>query len=220
MSANTIKTNTLLAEQIADALLRIQAVTLRPNQPFTWASGMKSPIYCDNRLTISYPEIRELIAEGFIALIRDNFPDVEVIAGAATGGIPHAAWVAQKLNLPMVYVRDKAKGHGKENLIEGVIRPGQKTVVIEDLISTGGSSLKVALAVNEAGAHTQGVLGIFSYQFEKAKEAFEGAGIPFETLSNYTTLVDVALRQGSIQQQDLELLKAWRLNPSEYGKQA
>ncbi|GAA4857565.1 orotate phosphoribosyltransferase [Paenibacillus vulneris] len=220
MSANTIKTNTLLAEQIADALLRIQAVTLRPNQPFTWASGMKSPIYCDNRLTISYPEIRELIAEGFIALIRDNFPDVEVIAGAATGGIPHAAWVAQKLNLPMVYVRDKAKGHGKENLIEGVIRPGQKTVVIEDLISTGGSSLKVALAVNEAGAHTQGVLGIFSYQFEKAKEAFEGAGVPFETLSNYTTLVDVALRQGSIQQQDLELLKAWRLNPSEYGKQA
>ncbi|WP_028549317.1 orotate phosphoribosyltransferase [Paenibacillus sp. UNC451MF] len=220
MSTNTIRTNTLLAEQIADALLRIKAVTLRPNQPFTWASGMKSPIYCDNRLTISYPEIRELIAEGFIALIRENFPDVEVIAGAATGGIPHAAWVAQKLNLPMVYVRDKAKGHGKENLIEGVIRPGQKTVVIEDLISTGGSSLKVALAVNEAGAHAQGVLGIFSYQFEKANEAFGSAGIPFETLTNYTTLVDVALKQGSIQQQDIELLKAWRLNPSEYGKQS
>ncbi|WP_282941561.1 orotate phosphoribosyltransferase [Paenibacillus sp. RC67] len=218
MTTNTIRTNTLLAEQIADALLRIQAVTLRPNQPFTWASGMKSPIYCDNRLTISYPEIRELIAEGFISLIRENFPDVEVIAGAATGGIPHAAWVAQKLNLPMVYVRDKAKGHGKENLIEGVIRPGQKTVVIEDLISTGGSSLKVAVAVNEAGAQAQGVLGIFSYQFEKATEAFASAGIPFETLSNYTTLVDVALKQGSIQQQDLELLKSWRLNPSEYGK--
>ncbi len=121
-----IRTNHELAERIASDLLAIGAVALRPNQPFTWTSGLKSPIYCDNRLTISYPEIRERIAEGFVSLIRDNFPDVEVIAGAATGGIPHAAWVAQKLNLPMVYVRDKAKGHGKENLIEGSIKPGQK----------------------------------------------------------------------------------------------
>ncbi|MFE5319834.1 orotate phosphoribosyltransferase [Paenibacillus sp. NPDC056579] len=220
MSTKTISTNPQLAERIAAALLQIEAVALRPDpsQPFTWTSGLKSPIYCDNRLTISYPEIRELIADGFVSLIRDNFPDVEVIAGAATGGIPHAAWVAQKLNLPMVYVRDKAKGHGKENLIEGRIRPGQKTVVIEDLISTGGSSLKVALAVNDAGANALGVLGIFSYQFDKATEAFAGAGIPFETLSNYTTLLDVALKQGSIQESDVEVLKSWRVNPSEYGK--
>ncbi|MFH5182859.1 orotate phosphoribosyltransferase [Paenibacillus sp. TAB 01] len=218
MSTKTISTNPQLAEQVAAALLNIQAVALRPNEPFTWTSGLKSPIYCDNRITISYPEVRELIADGLVALIRENFPDAEVIAGAATGGIPHAAWVAQKLNLPMVYVRDKAKGHGKENLIEGYIQPGQKTVVIEDLISTGGSSLKVALAVNDAGAQALGVLGIFSYQFEKAVEAFSGAGIPFETLTNYSVLVDVALKQGSIQASDLEALKAWRLNPSEYGK--
>lgn len=218
MSIKTIATNPELAQRIAAALLQIQAVALRPNQPFTWTSGLKSPIYCDNRLTISYPDIRELIADGFVSLIRENFPDVEVIAGAATGGIPHAAWVAQKLNLPMVYVRDKAKGHGKENLIEGAIQPGQKAIVIEDLISTGGSSLKVALAVNDSGAHALGVLGIFSYQFEKAAEAFGSAGVPFETLTNYTTLLDVALKQGNIEQQDLEALKAWSLNPSEYGK--
>ncbi|KPV57014.1 MULTISPECIES: orotate phosphoribosyltransferase [Paenibacillus] len=218
MTTPSIRINPELAGQIAADLLAIGAVALRPQQPFTWTSGLKSPIYCDNRLTISFPEIRERIAEGFVTLIRDNFPDAEVIAGAATGGIPHAAWVAQKLGLPMVYVRDKAKGHGKENLIEGLIKPGQKTVVIEDLISTGGSSLKVALAVNEAGAQALGVLGIFSYQFEKAREAFAGSGIPFETLTNYSVLLDVALRNGSIQEQDLQALKAWRENPSEYGK--
>ncbi|PZE22623.1 orotate phosphoribosyltransferase [Paenibacillus xerothermodurans] len=218
MTTKTIQSNAELAEQIASALLRIKAVALRPQQPFTWTSGLKSPIYCDNRLTISYPEIRELIADGFVSVIRANFPDTEVIAGAATGGIPHAAWVAQKLNLPMVYVRDKAKGHGKENLIEGTIHAGQKTVVIEDLISTGGSSLKVAQAVNSAGAQALCVLGIFSYQFETAASAFGEAGIPFETLTNYTVLLDVALKQGSIQQQDLTALQAWRINPSEYGK--
>lgn len=129
MSTQSIKTNPQLAEQVASSLLQIGAVALRPDQPFTWTSGLKSPIYCDNRLTISYPDIREAIAEGFAALVRENFPDAEVIAGAATGGIPHAAWVAQKLNLPMVYVRDKAKGHGKENLIEGSIHPGQKPLL-------------------------------------------------------------------------------------------
>ncbi|AEI42566.1 orotate phosphoribosyltransferase [Paenibacillus mucilaginosus] len=218
MSQKTIVTSPALAEQIASDLLKIGAVALRPQQPFTWTSGLKSPIYCDNRLTISYPEIRERIADGFVQLIRDNFPDAEVIAGAATGGIPHAAWVAQKLGLPMVYVRDKAKGHGKENLIEGHIEAGQKTVVIEDLISTGGSSLKVALAVNDAGAQALGVLGIFSYQFEKAKAAFGEAGVPFETLTNYSVLLDVAVKNGSIQESDLQALRAWSSNPSEYGK--
>lgn len=218
MSATPIRTNPKLAEDVAAALLRIGAISLRPQQPFTWTSGLKSPIYCDNRLTISYPEIRDMIAEGFAALIRDNYPDAEVIAGAATGGIPHAAWVAQKLNLPMVYVRDKAKGHGKENLIEGAIHPGQKTVVIEDLISTGGSSLKVAQAVNAAGAQALAVIGIFTYQFDKAAQAFNEAGVPIETLTNYTTMLDVALKQGTVQEQDMAALQAWRANPGEYGK--
>lgn len=166
------------AAQIAENLLEIGAVALRPHQPFTWTSGIKSPIYCDNRLTMSYPAIRDLIAESFAALIREAYPEAEVIAGTATAGIPHAAFAAQKLGLPMAYIRDKAKGHGKENQIEGLIKPGQKVVVIEDLISTGGSSLKAALAVREAGAEPLAVLAIFSYQLDKAVSAFAEAGIP------------------------------------------
>jgi len=204
--------------QIAKHLLTIEAVALRPNQPFTWTSGIKSPIYCDNRLTMSFPEIRETIAEGFAAIIRAQYPDAEVIAGTATAGIPHAAWVAQKLNLPMAYIRDKAKGHGKENLIEGVIKPGQRVVVIEDLISTGGSSLKAAVAVQEAGATPLGVLAIFSYQLDKATTAFEEAGIPLQTLSNYTALMDVAVELGYVQAEDLATLKAWREDPTSFGK--
>ncbi|MCJ8011333.1 orotate phosphoribosyltransferase [Paenibacillus sp. KQZ6P-2] len=211
---------TKLAEipgQIAAYLLQIEAVALRPKQPFTWTSGIKSPIYCDNRLTMSYPEIREYIAESFAAVIREQYPDTEVIAGTATAGIPHAAWVAQKLNLPMAYIRDKAKGHGKENQIEGMIKPGQKVIVIEDLISTGGSSIKAALAVKDAGAEPQAVLAIFSYQLDKAVQAFSDAGIPLQTLSNYSALMDVALEQGMIQEEDVAALKAWRKDPSSFG---
>ncbi|MEC0176220.1 orotate phosphoribosyltransferase [Paenibacillus favisporus] len=211
---------TTLAEipaRIASHLLEIGAVALRPKQPFTWTSGIKSPIYCDNRLTMSYPEIREHIAESFAAIIRAQYPDAEVIAGTATAGIPHAAWVAQKLNLPMAYIRDKAKGHGKENLIEGIIKPGQKVVVIEDLISTGGSSLKAAVAVKEAGAEPLAVLAIFSYQLDKGVQAFAEAGIPLQTLSNYAALMEVALEKGAIQQEDVEALKAWREDPSSFG---
>ncbi|MDB5053578.1 MAG: orotate phosphoribosyltransferase [Bacilli bacterium] len=207
-----------LPEQIAAALLKIGAVALRPNQPFTWTSGIKSPIYCDNRLTISYPEIRELIADGFAAIIKAQYPDAEVIAGAATGGIPHAAWVAQKLNLPMIYVRDKPKGHGKENMIEGALKPGQKVVVIEDLISTGGSSLKVALAVNEAGAKSLAVLAIFTYQFASAEEVFAASHVPVQTLTNYTALLDVAVKQGAIQSEDITSMQSWRDNPQQFGK--
>lgn len=206
-----------ISRQVAASLLQIGAVSLRPHQPFTWTSGLKSPIYCDNRLTMSYPDIRERIADGFAALIKEQYPNAEVIAGTATAGIPHAAWVAQKLNLPMIYIRDKAKGHGKENLIEGAVKPGQKAVVIEDLISTGGSSLKAALAVNDAGAKSLGVLAIFSYQLNKATEAFEAAGIPLQTLTNYTKLLDVALELGQIKEQDLDLLRSWRENPSAFG---
>jgi orotate phosphoribosyltransferase len=207
-----------LPKQIAKVLLEIEAVTLRPNEPFTWSSGIKSPIYCDNRLTISYPEIREMIADGFAAIIKAQYPDADVIAGAATGGIPHAAWVAQKLNLPMIYVRDKPKGHGKENMIEGVLKPNQKVVVIEDLISTGGSSLKVAMAVNEAGGQALAVLAIFTYQLEKAEEAFAAVNIPVQALSDYTFLLEVAVQLGKIQPQEIALMQSWRANPLAFGK--
>ena len=206
-----------ISRQLAASLLDIGAVALRPHQPFTWTSGLKSPIYCDNRLTMSYPPIREWIADGFVSLIRENYPDAEVIAGTATAGIPHAAWVAQKLSLPMIYVRDKAKGHGKENLIEGAVKPGQKVVVIEDLISTGGSSLKAALAVNDSGAEALGVLAIFSYELDKAEKAFAEAAVPLHTLTTYSKLLNVALELGSIREEDLALLQSWRVNPAAYG---
>jgi len=207
-----------LPAEIAGNLLEIGAVHLRPNEPFTWTSGIVSPIYCDNRLTMSFPAIREAIAEGFATLIREHYPDAEVIAGTATAGIPHAAWVAQKLNLPMAYIRDKAKGHGKQNQIEGLVKEGQKVVVIEDLISTGGSSLKAALAVLDAGAEVQGVLAIFTYQFPQAEEAFREEGIELRTLSNYSALIEEALRQGKVQESDVGLLQSWRENPQAFGK--
>ncbi|WP_276316259.1 orotate phosphoribosyltransferase [Paenibacillus artemisiicola] len=213
----TTSTLEQLPTDIAKGLLQINAVALRPNDPFTWTSGMKSPIYCDNRLTMSYPAIRELIAEGFATIIRAQYPDCQAVAGIATGGIPHAAWVAQKLNLPMLYVRDKAKGHGKTNQIEGHFEPGQKVVLIEDLVSTGGSSLKAAVAVRDAGCEVQAVVAIFTYQFPQAAVAFAEAGIPLATLSNYSALIDVALENGIVQQSDVALLQAWRENPQAFG---
>ncbi|MCM3746268.1 orotate phosphoribosyltransferase [Paenibacillus pasadenensis] len=207
-----------LPREIAGKLLDIGAVALSPDEPFTWTSGLKSPIYCDNRLTMSYPDIRELVAEGFAAVIREQFPDAEVIAGTATAGIPHAAWVAQKLNLPMAYIRDKAKGHGKQNQIEGRIAEGQKVVVIEDLISTGGSSIKAAQAVREAGAEVLAVVAIFTYQFASAEAAFAEAGVPLQTLSSYSALIDVAAERGIVASGQLASLKAWREDPASYGK--
>ncbi|RUS48406.1 orotate phosphoribosyltransferase [Cohnella sp. AR92] len=206
-----------LPAEIARGLLSINAVALRPHEPFTWTSGIKSPIYCDNRLTMSYPAIRDLIAEGFAAIIREKYPDCQAVAGIATGGIPHAAWVAHKLNLPMLYVRDKAKGHGKTNQIEGHYAPGQKVVLIEDLISTGGSSLKAAVAVREAGCEVQGVVAIFTYQFQNALDAFAAEDIPLDTLSNYSALIKVAVESGAIREEDVALLQSWRENPSAFG---
>lgn len=206
-----------LAKDIATSLLDIEAVALKPNDPFTWTSGIKSPIYCDNRLTMTYPDIRNKVAEGFVTLIQQLYPDAEVIAGTSTAGIPHAAWVAQKLNLPMAYIRDKAKGHGKQNQIEGRIQPGQKVVVIEDLISTGGSSIKAALAVREAGAEPLAVLAIFTYQFQSAIDTFSEAGIPLHTLSNYTALIEQAVASGKIAESDVAALQAWRENPKSFG---
>ncbi|MCI0129841.1 MULTISPECIES: orotate phosphoribosyltransferase [Enterococcaceae] len=201
-------------KQIAKELLSIKAVSLSPNEPFTWASGIKSPIYCDNRLTMSYPDVRRLVAKGLANLIKENYPSVEVIAGTATAGIPHAAWVAEELGLPMVYIRGKSKDHGKKNQIEGRIDNGAKMVIIEDLISTGGSVIDAAQAAKREGADVLGVAAIFTYQLPSGVENFKAAGIPFDTLTNYDELIDVAIENDYISQDDRLLLQEWKKDPS------
>lgn len=208
----------MISEQIAKDLLSIEAVSLSPDEPFTWASGLKSPIYCDNRVTMSYPEVRRAIAQGLAAKIKEEFPAVEVIAGTATAGIPHAAWVAEILDLPMVYIRSKAKDHGRGNQIEGRITEGQKMVVIEDLISTGGSVLEAVAAAKREGADVLGVAAIFTYELAKGKQNFEEANTPLVTLTNYSTLIESALQENYINQKQLELLKKWRKDPEHWLK--
>ena len=199
-----------LERKLAKELLAIEAVALRPNNYFTWTSGIKSPIYCDNRITMSYPSIRREIAAGMVEVIKEKYPAVEVIAGTATAGIPHAAWVSELLDLPMIYVRDSAKKHGKTNQIEGRVLEGQKVVIIEDLISTGLSSLKVAKALREAGAEVLGVVAIFSYELKKAHEAFSQTEVEYVTLTNYPVLVEEAVASDFIHQDDVEKLLEWR----------
>ncbi|CAI3392256.1 MULTISPECIES: orotate phosphoribosyltransferase [Enterococcus] len=207
-----------IEQQVAQNLLAIKAVFLSPNEPFTWASGIKSPIYCDNRLTMSFPKVRRLIAKGLAEKIKKQFPEVEVIAGTATAGIPHAAWVAEILDLPMVYIRSKAKDHGKGNQIEGQITPGQKMVVIEDLISTGGSVLEACQAAKREGADVLGVAAIFTYELPKGATNFNTAKLPLVTLTNYTTLIQTALEEGYISEADLALLTAWKHDPENWLK--
>lgn len=204
---------TEISKAIAKDLLTIEAVFLRPNEPFTWASGIKSPIYCDNRMTMSYPAIRKAIASGLAAQIKEHFPDVEVIAGTATAGIPHAAWVADILDLPMVYIRSKAKDHGKGNQIEGRITEGQKMVVIEDLISTGGSVLEACEAAAREGANVLGVAAIFTYELPQGLTNFEKAQLPLVTLTNYSTMIDTALEMDYIGKEDIALLQQWKQSP-------
>ena len=198
-----------LASQIASDLLDIQAVYLKPNDPFTWASGIKSPIYTDNRVTLSYPETRTLIENGFVDKIKEEFPEVEVIAGTATAGIPHGAIIA---DLPFAYIRSKPKDHGAGNQIEGRVTKGQKMVVVEDLISTGGSVLEAVAAAEREGADVIGVVAIFTYELPKATENFEKAGVKLVTLSNYTELIKVAKVQGYITADDLTLLRKFKEN--------
>ncbi|MGO3617106.1 MAG: orotate phosphoribosyltransferase [Pseudolactococcus laudensis] len=202
----------ILSCEIAKDLLDIKAVFLQPNDPFTWASGIKSPIYTDNRITISYPEVRRRIAQGFADRIRAEFPDVEVIAGAATGGVPHAAWVAEILDLPMVYIRSKAKDHGAGNQVEGRITKNQKMVIIEDLISTGGSVIGTAEAASREGADVLGVAAIFTYELPRGIENFEKANLPLITLSNYSDLIEIAKVIGYVDADELELLKKFKQN--------
>ncbi|WP_079508376.1 orotate phosphoribosyltransferase [Mesobacillus jeotgali] len=206
-----------MKRQIAEALLEIEAVSLQPENPFTWSSGMKSPIYCDNRLTLSYPEVRRKVAEGLRNLIVEHFPDAEMIAGTATAGIPHAAWVSELLNLPMSYVRSKAKGHGKGNQIEGKVTAGQKVVVVEDLISTGGSVIEAVNALREAGCDVLGVVSIFTYELEKGQQQLKSAGITAVSLTDFTTLSNLAEEKGLITKENVESLAEWRKDPSEWG---
>lgn len=202
------------SNQIAKDLLDIEAIFLRPNEPFTWASGIKSPIYCDNRITMSYPHVRRAIAKGLAAVIKTTYPEAEVIAGTATAGIPHAAWVAELLDLPMVYIRSKAKEHGKGNQIEGRIQTNQKMVVIEDLLSTGGSVLEACEAAKREGADVLGVAAIFTYELPQVQENFDQAGLSYVTLTNYTALIESALETGAIQESDVALLQEWRKDPA------
>lgn len=204
--------------KIAKDLLEIEAVFLSPSEPFTWASGIKSPIYCDNRITMSYPKVRKEIAQGLADKIKEAYPDVEVIAGTATSGIPHAAWVAEILDLPMVYIRSKAKDHGKGNQIEGRIFEGQKMVVIEDLISTGGSVLEAAEAAKREGANVLGVAAIFTYELPKGKANFTNAEMPLLTLTNYSVLIEAALEEKYIDETELNLLKEWKQDPENWKK--
>ena len=201
-----------LATEIASHLLDIKAVYLQPDNPFTWASGIQSPIYTDNRVTLSYPDTRTLIEDGFVQKIKEEFPDVEVIAGTATAGIPHGAIIADRMDLPFAYIRSKPKDHGAGNQVEGRIFKGQKMVVIEDLISTGGSVLDAVAAAEREGADVLGVVAIFTYELPKATENFANAGVKLVTLSNYSELIKVAKVQGYINADGLTLLKKFKEN--------
>jgi orotate phosphoribosyltransferase len=201
-----------LAREIARQLLSIKAVKLSPNAPFTWASGILSPIYCDNRIVLSHVEARKIVKAGFVEQ-SNTFPSFDIIAGVATAGIPHGALLADAIDKPFIYVRDKPKGHGRQNQIEGEVKAGQKVLVIEDLISTGGSSLKAIHALQEVGCEVVGIVAIFTYGFEEAAQLFENENIQMCTLSNYNVLIEEALQMEYISNQDVATLKTWRENP-------
>jgi orotate phosphoribosyltransferase len=206
-----------ISKKIADYLLQIKAIKLQPSNPFTWASGWKSPIYCDNRKTLSFPEVRGYIRDSFATTVKSLYPDAELIAGVATGAIAHGALAAEKLGLPFIYVRSEAKSHGLGNQIEGYYEKGQKVVVIEDLISTGGSSLNAVKALREAGCEVLGMVAIFTYGFRKAEDGFSAENCALNTLSNYNDLIETAVESGYIGSAEVETLKKWRTDPSVWG---
>lgn len=200
----------------AEKLLKIKAIKLQPDNPFTWASGWKSPFYCDNRKTLSYPDLRSFVKTELSRVIMENFEDVDAIAGVATGAIPQGALVADVLNKPFVYVRSKPKDHGLENLIEGELKPCMKVVVVEDLISTGGSSLKAVDAIRNNGCEVIGMVAAYTYGFDAAKEAFKKANVQLITLTNYEAVLDVALKTGYITENQVSVLNTWRKDPSQW----
>ena len=198
-----------LQNEIAHAMLKVGAVELNPTDLFTWASGIKSPIYCDTRLTISDPVIRKQLANGLAAVIKENFGATEIVAGTATAGIPHAAWVSDILELPMVYVRSKAKEHGRGNQIEGKYAAGQKVVVVEDIVSTGGSSITAVEALRAAGCEVLGVVCVYTYNLPRAEQAFDEVGIQYVSLTNFDYLIEAANESGAIKEEDIPFLKEW-----------
>ena len=204
-----------LAIEVAKNLLKIKAVFLKPNEPFTWASGIKSPIYCDNRLTLSYPETRKVVEEGLAEIIKEKFPTCEVVMGTSTAGIPHAAYVSELLNLPMGYVRGGAKDHGRGNQIEGVVPVGKDVVVIEDLISTAGSSIEVVEVLRNAGCNVLGIASIFTYNLKKGQERLSQANVINYSLSNFETLVKVAADENYIAEEDINKILKFQQNPSD-----
>jgi orotate phosphoribosyltransferase len=206
-----------IAKKTAGYLLQIKAIKLQPSNPFTWASGWKSPIYCDNRKTLSFPEVRSYIRDSFVSTVKMYYPEAELIAGVATGAIAHGVLAAEKLEMPFIYVRSEAKEHGLGNQIEGYYTAGQKVVVIEDLISTGGSSLNAVKALRDAGCVVLGMAAIFTYEFRKASDGFAAANCELHTLSNYSTLVEAAAESGYITAQDVETLRVWRTDPANWG---
>jgi len=209
-----------IEKQVAEFLLEIGAVQLRPDEPFTWASGLKAPIYCDNRKLLSYPEIRNKVCDFTVQTIEEHFKNVEVIAGVATGAIALGVLVADRMNKPFIYVRPKPKDHGMENQIEGVFQRGDRVVVVEDLISTGSSSLASANALTQAGCIVDGMVAIFSYNFTTARREFEvHSGLELYTLSNYDTLIETAVEKKLISEDSLEVLREWRYRPEEWGKE-
>lgn len=202
----------------AEKLLQIKALQVNLQNPYTWASGWRSPVYCDNRKTLSYPHVRDFVKSEMANMVFEKFPDAEVIAGVATAGIPHGALVADLLKLPFIYVRSKPKEHGMGNQIEGVLEPGQKVVVIEDLVSTGKSSLQVVDVLRELGADVIGMCALFTYGFPAASDAFEKAGLPLHTISNYEALMEVAEEQKLVATNEKETLQQWRLDPGNWRK--
>lgn len=205
-----------LEKLFAEKLLKIKAIKLQPDNPFTWASGWKSPFYCDNRKTLSYPALRNFVKLELSRLVMENFPDCDAIAGVATGAIPQGALVADELNLPFVYVRSIPKDHGLENLIEGELRPGMRVVVVEDLISTGGSSLKACEAIRRDGCEVAGMVASYTYGFDVAKEAFRAANVELLTLTNYEAVVETAVATGYIRPEDVAVLHEWRKDPAHW----
>lgn len=210
--------NAETARKTAESLLQIKAIKLQPKDPFTWASGWKSPIYCDNRLTLSFPTIRNFLRSEMARQIEEKYGRPDVVAGVATGAIALGVLVAEEMGLPFVYVRSKAKEHGRQNQVEGYLESGQKVVVVEDLISTGGSSLSAVEALKDAGAKVLGMMGIFTYDFQISQNNFNNANVELTTLSDYHYLLEQAAKTGYVSESDLGLLKSWRENPSDWGK--
>jgi orotate phosphoribosyltransferase len=204
--------------EVARLLLQINAIKVQPASPFIWASGWKSPIYCDNRKILSFPAARSIVRDRFAGIIREKYPEAEVIAGVATGAIAHGALVAELLGLPFIYVRSEPKSHGLENLIEGVLHVGQKVVIVEDLVSTGGSSLKAAKAVSENGGNVLGMVAIFTYEFPQAMNNFASAGLELTTLSRYQALIGEAVKLGKISDEEVQKLMLWREDPANWGR--